>query len=180
LSSSFLQSFPLCRGEWLLGRAAKCDLVVKEATVSRRHARIVVRDRLVILRDLNSSNGTFVEGKRIDEATLQMGQKIEFGSVAFVLVDQQEDGHELSTQPYAESSAKNSIDSFAAIAHLSDGQQRVFSLLLEGSTEKEIGARIHISPRTVHNHVQAIYKAFGVHSRAKLLATIASKKRARP
>ena len=182
LSSAFLQPFPLSRGEWLLGRANKCALVVQGVhRCSRRHALIVALNVCVVtVQDLHSSNGTFIEGQRIDEATLKMGQKIEFGSVPFMLVDQQENGSELSTMSHADRSAEEAVDSFSLIADLSGAQQKVFSLLLEGSTEKEIGKRIHNSPHTVHNHIQAIYKAFGVHSRAKLLATIAAKKRARP
>jgi DNA-binding NarL/FixJ family response regulator len=60
---------------------------------------------------------------------------------------------------------------------LSEAQQRVFTLLAVGLTEKRVAARLGISPNTVHNHVRAIYRSFNVHSRPELLAHLVKRRR---
>jgi DNA-binding CsgD family transcriptional regulator len=53
---------------------------------------------------------------------------------------------------------------------LSAARRRVYDLLLTRMPEKSIARQLGLSPRTVHHHVTAIFLAFGVHSRAELLA----------
>lgn len=63
----------------LLGRL-NTDLVVRDSDVSRRHAIIeVFEDNLVYIRDLGSTNGTFVNGQRISTAKLKTGDQIKLG-----------------------------------------------------------------------------------------------------
>jgi DNA-binding NarL/FixJ family response regulator len=42
--------------------------------------------------------------------------------------------------------------------------------LSRGRSEKEVAAALRLSPHTVHDHVKALYRHFGVHSRSELLA----------
>ena len=60
------QRFPLFEGENVLGRDPDAAVVLDHGSVSRRHARITIRDDVVILEDLHSRHGTFVGGTRID------------------------------------------------------------------------------------------------------------------
>ena len=60
--------------------------------------------------------------------------------------------------------------SSVAAAKLTPRQQQVLESLLTGQSKKEIAFALHISPHTVHNHVKAVYQAFGVSSRGELLA----------
>ncbi|VTT98623.1 family transcriptional regulator : LuxR family transcriptional regulator OS=Myxococcus stipitatus (strain DSM 14675 / JCM 12634 / Mx s8) GN=MYSTI_00406 PE=4 SV=1: GerE [Gemmataceae bacterium] len=53
---------------------------------------------------------------------------------------------------------------------LSPREGDTLSLLLAGCSEKEVAARLRLSPRTVHEYVTALYRKFGVHSRSELLA----------
>jgi adenylate cyclase len=69
----------------LIGRALGCDLPLAHATVSRRHAEVVSNGDEVWVRDLGSSNGTFVNGARVTEANLALGDKVDFGEVPFRL-----------------------------------------------------------------------------------------------
>jgi hypothetical protein len=59
------QPFPLVNGEHVVGRNADCGIVVDVAGVSRHHACIEVAGNRVLIGDLASKNGTFVNGKRI-------------------------------------------------------------------------------------------------------------------
>lgn len=69
----------------LIGRSLGCDLPLTHATVSRRHAELMSNGEEVWVRDLNSSNGTLVNGSRVTEATLVPGDRITFGEVDFRL-----------------------------------------------------------------------------------------------
>ena len=62
------------------------------------------------------------------------------------------------------------MDTSVATADLTPRQQQVLDSLLRGLGNKEIAFALHISPHTVHNHVKAVYQAFGVSSRGELLA----------
>jgi pSer/pThr/pTyr-binding forkhead associated (FHA) protein len=69
----------------IVGRAPTCDLSVADPTISRRHAELVCEEDQVTLRDLGSSNGTFVNGRKIAAATLEVDDLVAFGKVAFRL-----------------------------------------------------------------------------------------------
>src|SRR6516164_6498564 len=58
------RSLPLTDGEHIAGRDPECSLVVDGTTVSRRHARITVLSGNVTVEDLESTNGTHVNGTR--------------------------------------------------------------------------------------------------------------------
>lgn len=62
---SIVDEYLFHSGEILLGRHRDCDVVLPADSVSRRHARIVVTKDRVFVEDLNSSNGTFVNGVRV-------------------------------------------------------------------------------------------------------------------
>jgi hypothetical protein len=68
-------------GEVTVGRAPGCGVVLAGDTfVSQVHARLFRRDRDTFVEDLGSTNGTFVNGERIDAATrLRRGDRVQFG-----------------------------------------------------------------------------------------------------
>jgi len=65
-----------------IGRASDNDLVVAHPSVSAHHAELHFDGELFLLRDLSSSNGTFVNGERITSATLEDGDTVHVGPVA--------------------------------------------------------------------------------------------------
>ena len=72
-------------GELILGREhGSADLVIDDPGVSRRHARVVTDAGGVIVEDLGSSNGTYVNGERIETARLTSGDRLQVGRVEFV------------------------------------------------------------------------------------------------
>ena len=73
---------PLRAGETIAGRDEGCGVRLDEPSVSRRHARFLVQDEGVTVEDLNSTNGTLVNGKRKSGAVaLHAGDTIKIGSV---------------------------------------------------------------------------------------------------
>jgi hypothetical protein len=76
---------PAMSGSVLLGRSSACQLVFADDTVSRRHAELRVVDGRWMLRDLGSSNGTYVNGRRVTEVEVAAGDEILLGGCRFRL-----------------------------------------------------------------------------------------------
>jgi len=74
-------AFELEQGFNTIGRNATNDFRVHDATVSSFHCEIVVSGDSVLVHDLGSTNGSFIEGVRIEEANLTAGQVLKLGSV---------------------------------------------------------------------------------------------------
>ena len=71
-----------------IGNAEDNDFVIRQATVSQRHATLVQKDGSFELRDLASTNGTFVNGRRINGgAPVKIGDELWFGGARFVLAN---------------------------------------------------------------------------------------------
>lgn len=77
------KSFPLPGGVTVVGRRQECDLCVPLMVVSRKHCEINQDQGILRIRDLGSSNGTYINGKKITEAVLNPGDKVKIGSVSF-------------------------------------------------------------------------------------------------
>lgn len=75
-------------GRMIIGRGEGTDFRLTDAAVSRRHVEIVVASRGAVLRDLGSGNGSRVNGKRVDEATLVHGDEIQIGQTRLAFVDE--------------------------------------------------------------------------------------------
>ncbi len=71
----------------LVGRSESCDVRLVDPIVSRWHCELKFRDDQIHLRDLDSSNATFVNGQRIDSVTVKPGDEIAVGGVVFVVTD---------------------------------------------------------------------------------------------
>ena len=70
--------FPLDEGAHLIGRGRDVAIVLHSAAISRHHARITVNGRTISIEDLESRNGTFVNGARVTGShPLRVGDRIE-------------------------------------------------------------------------------------------------------
>jgi len=77
------QSYELVIEKTTVGRSNQNTLVIHDDSVSSKHCEILVNGAEVIVRDLDSRNGTFVEGIRLNkQSQVKSGQVIRFGSVA--------------------------------------------------------------------------------------------------
>jgi adenylate cyclase len=87
VSESGDQSFELTEGRSLVvGRGVTSDLAIYDPTISRRHAELVVEADGVRVTDLGSSNGTCINGSRVEAGRLGPDDSITFGKVVFRLV----------------------------------------------------------------------------------------------
>lgn len=84
------QEFPLtpqAGDSVLIGRGNQCDIVFPGTHLSREHARITLADDHVVVRDLNSANGTYVNDTRVTgEATAVAGDRIRLDIYSFTLL----------------------------------------------------------------------------------------------
>jgi len=71
--------YPL-EGALRIGRSAECDVTLSDPSVSRAHAIVEIAGDRPMVRDLGSTNGTFVNGKRIEAKALHDGDELRFGN----------------------------------------------------------------------------------------------------
>ena len=69
----------LTKEKTVLGRGSGCDIVIDDPGISRKHLEIDITPNGVIVRDLGSTNGTYVEGHQVPAATLLDGNTITIG-----------------------------------------------------------------------------------------------------
>ena len=70
-----------------VGRVEENTFQIADASVSSRHAEILLRGTDIVVRDLNSTNGTFINNEKISEAPLNPGQTLRFGQVELKIDD---------------------------------------------------------------------------------------------
>lgn len=68
---------------FILGRSAKCEIQIDQESVSRNHAKIINTGKLIMIRDLGSTNGTYVNDEPIDEQVIRDGDLIKIGGTIF-------------------------------------------------------------------------------------------------
>ncbi len=106
------RTFPIDRDQTRLGRRQDCHLRIPTRDVSRIHCDIMRRDGKIFVKDLGSSNGTYVNGKRIAEVELKPGDKLRVGPVLFYV---QIDGKPPAIKPEPESKAAPAAAAAASV-----------------------------------------------------------------
>ena len=69
----------------IIGRAEDCSLRIPLLSVSRRHCELIRSDQDVRVRDLASSNGTYVNNRRVSETALKAGDRLVVGPIVFTV-----------------------------------------------------------------------------------------------
>jgi two-component system NtrC family response regulator len=104
------------KSEFVLGRAPECDVVLDDPSVSRRHLRLRLLDGHVHLEDLDSSNGLWVDGKRVAAARLELGKWFAAGNVLLTVRHGLTFGsRSSSTRPAAPSTAVTPVIAAAVV-----------------------------------------------------------------
>jgi len=99
----------LTTGSILVGRLPECDVMVDDGLVSRMHARISVRGDSVVVEDLHSTNGIYVNGARVTHsAILREGDRLLFGTTELSLFEARRDARVAPLRPRSEQSRPES------------------------------------------------------------------------
>jgi pSer/pThr/pTyr-binding forkhead associated (FHA) protein/tetratricopeptide (TPR) repeat protein len=85
------RAYDIVDAEIAIGRSQNCHVVLEDKKSSRKHAIILQKDGKFLLRDLGSSNGTLVNGERVDERELSSGDEIQIGDTRFLFKKVQAD-----------------------------------------------------------------------------------------
>jgi len=109
---SLLKSFVLEGDQWLGGREVTCQFFIDHEQISRQHFHIKKIKEKYWIQDLNSSNGTFVNGRRVDKDWIELhsGDDLQFGLLTAVF--------EIRDRDYVESNEDEQED-----LHINDGSQ---------------------------------------------------------
>ncbi len=83
--SGVRKDFPLEGSTMVIGRKTDADLRIPVGEVSRAHCEVSIADAKLILRDLDSSNGTIVNNQKVLQATLNAGDIVRIGPVIFII-----------------------------------------------------------------------------------------------
>lgn len=79
------RSFSLHKDQTVIGRREDCDLRIPLGEISRKHCRFLKDGESLRVEDMGSSNGTYHNGQRVQEAVVQPGDTVQVGSIAFVI-----------------------------------------------------------------------------------------------
>lgn len=87
------QTFDIPKKTSTIGPSSTCDITILGTHLSRQHAELTIRGNTVLIRNIASSNGTFINGQRISEAVARAGDKIDFDVNFFKLNGPNTDHH---------------------------------------------------------------------------------------
>ncbi|MFK7788874.1 MAG: FHA domain-containing protein [Phycisphaeraceae bacterium] len=107
------RDFPLVKDRVVIGRKVNCDLRIPLTAVSRQHCEISVHDGKVSVKDLGSSNGTYHNDERVQDAYLMAGDELSVGPVVFTLIV---DGQPTDIKPVRTIVKNDSSGSHIAVA----------------------------------------------------------------
>lgn len=82
--------YPL-KAENIVGRSSDCDISLAAAHLSRRHARLDVKEGVLYVKDLGSANGTYLNGKPVTEARVKRGDELRFDTLSFGVIGPADD-----------------------------------------------------------------------------------------
>ena len=84
------QILPLQEGRYILGRGEDCQIIVPDDGISKKHAALEVDEHGVFIQDLKSSNGTFINGVKVQESEIQEKEKVSVCKTTFDIVNANE------------------------------------------------------------------------------------------
>lgn len=120
----------------VVGRASDLDMVLVEDMVSRRHATISVNGDQVLIQDLGSTNGTFVNGERVKRAQLNEGDRVLIGTSIIKLVTADSNAAPASSQMLEQVAAHRSTSQVRSMSGTIDEVPLPDLLQLFGSSKK--------------------------------------------
>ncbi len=167
--------FKLSNGRFTIGRNRHCEIVISDVSISRRHAELTVSTERFHVRDLESSNGTFVNGRRVVDSNLDSRAQFLIGNVELRIVSAANAAE--AVEFVAESDTfrnGNEIPVFLPdlAENLTPAQLEIVGMLAAGKSQYQIARATDRSEATIHNHIQAIYRRLDIHSVGELLRLV--------
>ena len=154
----------------VVGRGVGVDIQLEDDSVSRRHAVFRLTEKGPVVEDLDSRNGTRVNGRPITSPSLlSLGDRVALGDSEFELVNAADVRDDRVTQPMANIGSDQTPSSESSLAALSPRERAVFPLLARGLSQREIAAQCGVSVKTVETYRTRISHKLGLHSRAELI-----------
>ena len=149
-----------------IGRDPSSHVALDDDGVSRSHIKVLLYDNghpNVV--DLESTNGTFINGTQVDVAPLGEGDRIQLGPLVVLrlIYWSEERVAELERVPKAPEPEP---------LPLSPREMEIAELVVDGLTNPAIAEQLGISLRTVTTHLANVYRRLDVHSRAALTRVI--------
>jgi pSer/pThr/pTyr-binding forkhead associated (FHA) protein len=83
--AAFGKTYPV-PGPVVIGRQGDCDISVPSEEISRRHAQVKPTADGLMVEDLGSANGTFINGKRVQTGLMRPGEELRLDTIRFLLV----------------------------------------------------------------------------------------------
>ena len=73
----------------MIGRSKRCHVYIDDPYLSKNHARIFLKDGAFYIEDLDSTNGSFLNGRRLPSQPVRIkdSDKLTFGNISFIFVD---------------------------------------------------------------------------------------------
>lgn len=150
--------------EMFVGRRPGSHLVISDPHVSQTHARIRRSSGAILIEDLGSTNGTFVNGEPVvGPLALRHGDVVRFGSVDVRFEDRASQMIQGESTEVMERSDDD--DPLLERPVLSPRQSEVLGYLKQGLTNPQIAERLGVTERTVKAHCQEVYDRLGVPNR---------------
>ena len=130
------RDFSLDKPVCVLGRRQDCDLQIPLMGISRQHCQLSVQGAKVFVKDMGSSNGTFVNGKRVEQQELAAGDKLQVGLVLFTV---QVDGQPAEVAPPSrqDSVLRASVGEGEVDVELEPDDEDAFAQLVMGDDDDE-------------------------------------------
>ena len=160
-----------------VGRHHECDLVLGNDMVSRHHARLVEECDGLVIEDLGSTNGVFVNERRIHEPTrLAHGDTIAIGTELLEVIDigsRPRAARPTRPQPMTferDVEALDQVTTTTRLDVLSERERAVFDRIVLGHTQREVAEQLHVSVKTIETHRARISTKLGCRTRAELVA----------
>lgn len=131
--------------EFMIGRSEQCDIFIGEKKVSRKHAKLIATKEGLFIEDLESTNGTFVDGKKVTSTKINDGESVRIGMTVFQVNIMEgralSNGGELVSDPKPEDSRKMTVESEPAEIPLEPEQEYENSLDVQGQDESSLDAQ---------------------------------------
>jgi DNA-binding NtrC family response regulator len=133
----------------VVGREAPCEIVVRDSSVSRQHARFTMRSGEIWVEDLDSRNGTLRSGRRIQRERLEPGDEVTVGTARLLLVgtrSRRVEEHESAIETGSVDHVVHNVQMkklYEDVARVSRTNVPVLILGESGSGKEHVAAAVH-------------------------------------